>query len=134
MSEPRWFQWPLLVLFIFALDASVALGQVQSGNNVPGEALQIQPGQAVQESISKAGETDYFVFSLDSSGIISLALDGVPGDMKPRITINNEYFGLWSNPQQADKTATNAGDSLTLEKDMLGPASCIFEDGLQAGT
>jgi hypothetical protein len=126
MSEPRWFQWPLLVLFIFALDASVALGQVQSGNNVPGEALQIQPGQAVQESISKAGETDYFVFSLDSSGIISLALDGVPGDMKPRITINNEYFGLWSNPQQADKTATNAGDSLTLEKDMLGPASCII--------
>jgi hypothetical protein len=123
MSEPHRFQWPLLILFIFATGVG-ALAQGQSGNDVPGEALQLQPGQTVSGSISKAGETDYFVFPMESSGIVSLTVDGVPADMKPRITINNEYFGLWNSALKADKTATNAGDSLTLDKDMLGPGGC----------
>jgi hypothetical protein len=125
MREPRRFQWSLLVLFIFATGIG-ALAQGQSGNDVPGEALQIQSGQAVSGSISKAGEIDYFVFPMASSGIVSLTVDGVPSDMKPRITINNEYFGLWISAQKADKTATNAGDSLTLDKDMQGPGGCYI--------
>jgi hypothetical protein len=126
MREPRRFQWPLLILLIFVLGAAGALAQGQSGNDLPGDALQIQPGQVVSGSISKAGEIDYFVFPMDSSGIVSLTVDGVPVDMKPRITINNEYFGLWISAQKAEKTATNAGDSLTLEKDMQGPGGCYI--------
>jgi hypothetical protein len=126
MSEPRRFQWPLLILFIFVMGAAGTLAQGQNGNNLPGEALQIQPGQTVSGTISKAGETDYFVFPMDSSGIVSLTVDGVPADMKPRITISNEYFMLWNSAVKAEKTATNAGDSLTLEKDMQGPGGCYI--------
>jgi len=49
-----------LLLFL-AVCISLGLGQEPSDNNSPGEATQIQVGQAVQDSISKAGETDYFV-------------------------------------------------------------------------
>lgn len=78
----------------------------------------------MQDSISKAGEIDYFVLPLDTSGIISISLDAVPGDMRPRITVTNEYTGLWADSAaMADKTATNSGDSLTLEKALFGPSS-----------
>ncbi|MDD1736020.1 MAG: hypothetical protein LUQ21_00965, partial [Methanothrix sp.] len=97
------------------------MGQEASDNNSPGEATQIQIGQAVQDSISKAGEMDYFVLPLDKSGIISVSLDAVPEDMRPRIIVTNEYTGLWtSSAAVADKTATNAGDTIALEKDVQG--------------
>ncbi len=126
MKEPNRFKWMIPVLYILVLGASCALGQGQSGNNLPGDALQVQPGQAVQDSISKAGETHYFLLPMDTSGIVSISVDGVPGDMKPHITLSHEYFGLWGSAIQADKTATNAGDSLSLEKDMPGPGGCYI--------
>jgi hypothetical protein len=111
-----------LLLFL-AVCISLGLGQEPSDNNSPGEATQIQVGQAVQDSISKAGETDYFVLPLDKSGIISISLDAVPEDMRPRIIVTNEYTGLWtSSAAVADKTATNAGDTIALEKDVQGPS------------
>ncbi len=115
--------WPVMTIFIFILTVSAAMGQGVSSNNFPGEAIGLSPGQTIQESISKAGETDYFLLPVDTSGIISISLDGVPADMRPRIVVTNEYTGLWtSSAVVADKTATNAGDSLTLEKDVLGPS------------
>lgn len=126
MKEPNRFEWIVPALFLFALGASCALGQGQSSNNLPGDALLLQPGQAIQDSISTAGETHYFLLPVDTAGIISISLDDVPGDMKPHITLNNEYFGLWISAIQADKTATNAGDSLSLEKDMPGPGGCYI--------
>ena len=93
MKAPYRFEWMIPALFILVLGTSCALGQDQSGNNFPGDALRLQPGQAVQDSISKAGETHYFLLPVDTSGIVSISLDGVPGDMKPHITLNNEYFG-----------------------------------------
>jgi hypothetical protein len=102
---------------------SIGLGQEASDNNSPGEATQIQIGQAIQDSISKTGEIDYFVLPLDKSGIISISLDAVPEDMRPRIIVTNEYTGLWtSSAAVADKTATNAGDSIALQKDVQGPS------------
>lgn len=75
----------------------------------------IQSGQAIQDSISKAGEIDYFVLPVDTSGIVSISLDGVPADMRARLVLTNEYTGLWtSSAAVADKTATNTGDSLVL--------------------
>jgi len=122
MKEPNRFKWMIPALFIFVLGASCALGQGQSSNILPGDALQVQPGQTVQDSISKAGETDYFVLPVETSGIVSIAVDGVPEDMKPCIKLWNEYYGLWASAGIGDKTATNAGDSLILEKDLLGPS------------
>jgi len=113
----------ILMLLFLAICISLGLGQEASDNNSPGEATQIQVGQAVQDSISKAGEMDYFVLPLDKSGIISISLDAVPEDMRPRIIVTNEYTGLWtSSAAVADKTATNAGDTIALEKDVQGPS------------
>ena len=113
----------ILMLLFLAICISLGLGQEASDNNSPGEATQIQIGQAVQDSISKAGEMDYFVLPLDKSGIISISLDAVPEDMRPRIIVTNEYTGLWtSSAAVADKTATNAGDAIALEKDVQGPS------------
>ncbi|MGA9098327.1 MAG: hypothetical protein WB392_05280, partial [Methanotrichaceae archaeon] len=123
MGESSRFKPLLMVLIILVLGTSYALGQGQSSNNVPGDALRLQPGQAVQDTISESGETNYFLLPVDTSGIVSISVDGVPGDMKPRIHVTNEYTGLWtSSAEVADKTATNAGDSLTLEKDVSGPS------------
>ncbi len=126
MREHSRFEPLLLALFILVLGIFNALGQGQSSNNLPGDAILLQPGQAVQDSINTAGETHYFLLPVDIAGIISISVDGVPGDMKPHITLSNEYFGLWISAIQADKTATNAGDSLSLEKDMPGPGGCYI--------
>ena len=73
-------------------------------HNVPGDALRLQPGQAVQDTISESGETNYFLLPVDTSGIVSISVDGVPEDMS-RIHVTNEYTGLWtSSAQVADKT------------------------------
>jgi hypothetical protein len=123
VREYQMLGWPVVTLFIFILAVSAGMGQGVSSNNFPGDALRLSPGQAIQESISKAGETDYFLFPVDTSGIVSVSLNGVPTDMRPRIVVTNEYTGLWtSSANVADKTATNAGDSLALEKDVFGPS------------
>jgi hypothetical protein len=123
MREHSGFEPLLLALFVLVLGIFNALGQGQSSNNLPGDALLLQPGQAVQDSIGKAGETHYFLLPVDASGIVSVSADGVPDDMKSRIVITNEYTGLWTSAAVvADKTATNAGESLTSEKDVFGPS------------
>lgn len=124
MREHQRLKWPTVIMFIFILFVSAAMGQGTSNanNNFPGDALRLQPGQTVKDSISKAGEIDYFVLPVDTSGIVSIAVDGVPKDMKPHIMLWNEYYGLWASAGIGDKTATNAGDSLTLEKDLFGPS------------
>ncbi len=126
MKEALKIAFFLLALTVLALVIPPVIGQSQSQssstNNVIGDAYELKPGQAVQHSISKAGEANYFLLPVETSGIISVSLDNVPSDMKPRITISNEYAGLWASAGIADKTATNAGDSLTLEKDVIGPS------------
>ncbi|MCX6675566.1 MAG: hypothetical protein NTW84_04010 [Methanothrix sp.] len=123
MKEDHCYRSAILTLLFLAMCISLGLGQEASDNNLPGGATQIQVGQAVQDSISKAGEIDYFVLPLDTSGIISISLDAVPEDMRPRIIVTNEYTSLWADSAAvADKTATNAGDTIALEKDVRGPS------------
>jgi hypothetical protein len=123
MNNYRNYGLAMLSLFFLTLSISSSMGQDASENNYPGGATMIQPGQAIQDSISKAGEIDYFVLPVDTSGIVSISLDGVPADMRARLVLTNEYTGLWTGSAAvADKTATNAGDSLVLEKDLLGPS------------
>lgn len=116
----------LASLMVLAIIIPSVIGQGQSQgtstNNVIGDALELKSGQTVQQSISKAGEANYFILPVETSGIISISLESVPEDMKPRVVISNEYGGLWASAGIADKTATNAGDSLTLEKDVIGPS------------
>jgi hypothetical protein len=115
MNNCRNYGLAMLSLFFLTLSISSAMGQDTSENNYPGGATMIQSGQAIQDSISKAGEIDYFVLPVDTSGIVSISLDGVPADMRARLVLTNEYTGLWtSSAAVADKTATNTGDSLVL--------------------
>jgi hypothetical protein len=113
----------MILALIFPLVNGQSASQGPSKNNVLGEAYGITSGQVVQQSISKAGDINYYILPVDSSGIVSVSVDNVPEDMKARIVITNEYTGLWTSAAAvADKTATNAGDSLALEKDVFGPS------------
>jgi hypothetical protein len=92
-------------------------------NNLPGEATIVKPNQKVTAYICPSNDLDYYRLDINTSGILSLKVEDVPKDLRPRVVITNEYTGLWtSSAAVADKTATNAGDSLNLEKDLLGPS------------
>jgi hypothetical protein len=92
-------------------------------NNLIGEATVVKTNQKVTAYICPSNDLDYYRLDINTSGILSLKIEEVPQDLRPRVVITNEYTGLWTGAAAvADKTATNAGDSLTLEKDLLGPS------------
>jgi hypothetical protein len=56
---------------------------------------------------------DFYKLFMNSPGVVTFKVDGVPEDMRPYLSIRDK-----NNRQIADKAATNPGDSLTLEKDL----------------
>jgi hypothetical protein len=99
-----------------------------SGNNQIGDTAEVAPGQTMTQSISPAGSGNYYRFHVDTSGILKLRLDSVPADMKPVVYLLDKNFG-----EIAYKAASNAGDALTLEKDILGPGSFYIDVSDQDG-
>lgn len=112
----------LLIISIFLILAAptVLCQGTTSGptrNNAIGDANEMKFGQSVQESISKAGESDYYKFHVDTSGIVHAKVESVPQGMVPVIYLYNKNGG----DPIATMAANNPGDSVTLDKDILGP-------------
>ena len=99
-----------------------------SGNNQIGEAAEIRAGQSISQSINPAGSSNFYRFHVDTSGILKLRLESVPADMKPALHLHDKNFA-----EIAYKSASNPGDSVTLEKDILGPGWFYIEVGDQDG-
>lgn len=74
------------------------------------------PNQTVIGYICPQDDVDFFRFKINHSGILKVSFNKVPEDMKPRIGL----FGINFN-WIVNKDASNAGDPITLEKDIFGP-------------
>jgi hypothetical protein len=107
-----------LIASAMLLAAPSALCQASgtAGNNVLGDAIEVKFDQPFQESISRAGETDYYKFQIDTSGIATIKVDGAPDEMVSVIRLFNK-----NGEDKGSIPASNPGDSATLEKDILGP-------------
>lgn len=112
----------LLISIFLILAIPTALGQGTTsgpaGNNAIGDANEINFAQSVQQSISSAGESYYYKFHIDTSGIVHVKVENVPQDMVPVVYLWNKNGG----DPIATKAANNPGDSVTLDKDLLGPS------------
>lgn len=105
----------ILAILIMAIPAAFGQGGT-AGNNAIGDAYEANLNQPVQDSISTAGELDYYKFHIDSSGLAQIKVDDVPEDMLAEIILYNK------NGESAGyKAASNPGDSTTLKIDLLGP-------------
>ncbi len=105
----------ILAILIMAIPAAFGQGGT-SGNNAIGDAYEADLNQPVQNSISTAGELDYYKFYIDSSGLARIKVDDIPEDMLTEISLYNK------NVESAGyKAASNPGDSTTLKIDLLGP-------------
>ena len=93
-----------------------------SGNNQIGEAANISAGQSISQIISPAGSSNFYRFKVDSSGIVKLKLENVPKDMRPYLSLYDKNMATIS-----EKSASNPGDVLTLEKDIKGPGWFYIE-------
>jgi hypothetical protein len=82
-------------------------------NNQVGYATGAEFGKTVVGYICPQDDLDIYAFYVDASGILEVALTDVPEDMKPRIGLFGKNFNWIVN-----KDATNAGDEITLEKDV----------------
>ena len=85
-------------------------------NNVLGDATEIKFDETVRGYIFPAGEWDDYKFHVNSSGILQVKLEEVPSDMRTRIALYGKNFNWITN-----KDATNAGDTVTLERDIDQP-------------
>ena len=88
-------------------------------NNEIGDAAYLDTSEAGQTAVGyicPQDDVDFFGFYADYSGILKVSFKGVPEDMRPRIGLFGKNFNWIVN---AD--ASNAGDEITLEKDILGP-------------
>jgi hypothetical protein len=106
------------IILVFMLLVPLAMGQAArsdtTGNNAIGDCSEINLGQSVQDIISTAGEADFYKFFLETGGIVTVKIESVPPDMKPKVE-------LWNKNGESVRyvTATNPGDSVTLEKSLL---------------
>lgn len=85
-------------------------------NNVLGDAAEITPGTAIKAGICPHGELDWYKLQANSGGIISVNVNAVPKDMRPGVSLYDKNFNRFE-----DKQATNAGDSLSFDKDLPAP-------------
>ncbi len=99
-----------------------------SGNNQIGDAANISAGQFVSQAINPAGSSNFYRFYAETSGILELKLESIPTDMRPQIHLFDKNFGRIDS-----KYASNPGDSLQLEKDILGPGWFYIEVSDQDG-
>ncbi len=105
----------ILAILIMAIPAAFGQGGT-AGNNAIGDAYEANLNQPVQDSISQAGELEYYKFYVESSGLAQINVDNLPEDMLAEITLYNK------NGEGAGyKAASNPGDTTTLKTDLLGP-------------
>ena len=90
-------------------------------NSVVGDATEIELGQTVQGYVCPVDDVDFYKFHVDTSGILQVKLDNVPSDLRSRIGLYGKNFNWITR-----KDASNAGDAITLEKDILGPGWHYF--------
>jgi hypothetical protein len=90
-------------------------------NNVVGDATEIEFGQTQQGYICPVDDADFYKFHVETSGMLQVKLDDVPSEMRSRIELYGKNFN-WI----ARKDASNAGDTITFEKDILGPGWHYF--------
>jgi|WetSurSiteA1Bulk_404760.scaffolds.fasta_scaffold00538_5 hypothetical protein len=109
----------ILVMSFLILSLPIAFGQDSgsTGNNAIGDAYQLNFDQPAQNFISTIGEFDYYKFYINNSGIARIKVSEVTEDMLTEICLYNK------NGENAApcKVASNAGDSTTLVKDIIGP-------------
>ena len=86
-------------------------------NDQAGDSTEIGFGQAVSAHICPVDDVDFYKLYTDSAGIMTVKFDQVPADMKTRIDLYNKNMNWVTR-----KDASNAGDAITLEADLPGPA------------
>jgi hypothetical protein len=99
-----------------------------SSNNQIGDAANIIAGKSVSQTINPAGSSNFYRFYVNTSGIIDFKLENTPKDMKADMNLYDKNFG-----SIAYKAASNPGDTVSLEKDILGPGWFYLEVRDQAG-
>jgi len=85
-------------------------------NDAVGDAKEIRPEEQIEGYICPVGDLDFYAIFVDSSGILEAKLDDVPSDMRARIDLYGKSYNWITR-----KDASNAGDAITLEKDVSGP-------------
>jgi len=122
------FRWQLLFLALWALSVPAALCQMDQNHEI-GKAAQASFGQAIQQNIGKEQESNFYKFQVDRSGIVRIKVDDVPAEMVPKIVLWNKNAGDYIGVAEA----SNPGDALTLDKDLLGPGWHYFQVFDKAG-
>jgi hypothetical protein len=85
-------------------------------NDQIGDAAFMKPNETAVGYICPSDDVDFFGFYVDHSGILKVRFNGVPDEMRPRIGLFGKSFSWILNSD-----ASNAGDTISLEKDILGP-------------
>ena len=99
--------------FKFTFEPAVDLNEP---NSVIGDATEIEFNQTVHGYICPKSDVDYYKIHVNNPGILQVKLEKVPSDMRTRIDLWSKN-GNWITR----KDATNAGDTVTFEKDIGGP-------------
>ncbi|HQF17230.1 MAG TPA: hypothetical protein PLI05_09205 [Methanotrichaceae archaeon] len=87
-------------------------------NNQAGDATDLSFDQTITAHICPVDDVDFYKLYVDSAGILVVGLDRVPDDMKTRIDLYNKNMAWVTR-----KDASNAGDEITMEVDIAGPAA-----------
>jgi len=85
-------------------------------NGEIGDATEINFGNSVDGYIFTKGDVDFYKFSVNSTGILEVLLEGVPDDMRTRIDLYGKNFNWITR-----KDASNPGDLVTLSLDLSSP-------------
>ena len=91
-------------------------------NNQIGDSADTGLEQSITQSINPAGSSNFYRFHVASPGLLKLRLENAPAEMKPEMSLYDKNFAY-----VVSKSAANLGDSLTLEKDLSGPAWYYIE-------
>jgi hypothetical protein len=100
--------------FEFIFEPAVDLNEA---NSAVGDATEVEFDQTVRGYICPVHDVDYYMFHVNNPGILQVKLENVPSDMRARIDLYGKIFN-WITL----KDATNAGDTVILEKDLANPS------------
>ncbi len=106
----------IAMIAMIAITGNVYGQDSHEPNDALGDATEISFNQTVIGDIYPAGEWDDYKFHVNSSGILQVKLEEVPSDMRTRIDLYGKNFNRITR-----KDATNAGDTVTLERDIDQP-------------
>jgi hypothetical protein len=113
---------------VFGPGASAGGTASPVNNNQIGDAAEVGIGQTITQTINPAGSSNFYKFYVNSSGILKFKLENPPQDMKADMNLHDKNFG-----SIAYKAAANPGDTVSLDKDILGPGWFYLEVRDQAG-